>query len=102
MPTLIFFKGEIGEILLQYFIRNIKGKEYKLFGIWNIDLKSQYRGKGYFKNLVKTLEESSYNVCINNIVNDDVTNYLKKRSWDFVSFQKDGYGEVLMAYKIKQ
>lgn len=101
MPTLILYKGQIGEILMQYFVRNINGQEYKLFGIWNIDIHPEYRGQGYFKKIIETLENSSYNVCVNNIVNDDVLNFLKKRNWSFVSFQKEGYGEVLMSYRIK-
>lgn len=101
MPTILYYEGEIGSILLQYFDRNIEGKKIRLFGIWIIDIFPKYQNKGYFTKLVKELEDSSYNVCVNDIVSPIVEAFLWKRGRTFDLIPKND-GDVKIAYMLKK
>lgn len=79
----------IEKILVQKLSRNINGKELDFLSIRDISIQQEHQQQGIFTSIINHLEENKVPIMINDIINDELDNFLQKRGYVLYVYEKN-------------
>lgn len=79
----------IEKILVQKLSRNINGKELDFLSIRDISIQQEHQQQGIFTSIINHLEENKIPTMINDIINDELDNFLQKRGYVLYVYEKN-------------
>lgn len=93
--------GPIQKMYAQRLLRKINGVEQEFLAIRDVVIDNECRKQGIFSGLLNQLDSKNIPILIDDIINDQLDNYLMKKGYHPLSYEKNGF-MIRARYRLKK